>query len=97
MEEWKPREVADAVLQDRCAIMDRTHSLTLDVRQTAWGRLYIMCQIIQPHSHLMCGRSTARVTTGQRVSLNSIESAVAEERDGQKYWVYEHLSQVIFC
>ena len=39
-------------------------------------------------------RSTARVTTGQRVSLNSIESAAQETRDGLTYWVYEHLSQV---
>ena len=44
---------------------------------------------------MCCCRSTARVTTGQRVSLNSIESAVQESRDGLTYWVYEHLSQVI--
>lgn len=39
-------------------------------------------------------RSTARVSTGQRVSLNSVEEAASEEREGHKYWVYEHLSQV---
>ena len=42
-------------------------------------------------------RSTARVTTGQRVSLNSVESAAAETRDGQTYFAYEHLSQVTHC
>ena len=42
-----------------------------------------------------CGRrSTARVSTGQRVSLNSVEESATEQREGQKYWVYEHLSQV---
>lgn len=97
VEEWKAREVADSVLQDRSAITERTHRYIFNITQTARGRLYIMCQVTQPDSHSMCGRSTARVTTGQRVSLNSIESAMAEERDGQKYWVYEHLSQVTFC
>ncbi len=28
------------------------------------------------------------------MSLNSIESAAQETRDGLTYWVYEHLSQV---
>lgn len=39
-------------------------------------------------------RSTARVTTGQRVSLNTIEEAATETRDGHTYWAYEHTSQV---
>ena len=43
---------------------------------------------------MVMARSTARVSTGQRVSLNSIEEASKEERDGHMYWVYEHLSQV---
>ncbi|CAL8470782.1 g10324 [Coccomyxa elongata] len=38
-------------------------------------------------------RSTARVTTGQRVSLNTIEEAATETRDGHTYWAYEHTSQ----
>jgi hypothetical protein len=28
------------------------------------------------------------------VSLNNVEDAVAETRDGLTYWKYEHLSQV---
>ena len=31
VEDWKPREVADTVLQDRCAIMERTHRSTFDM------------------------------------------------------------------
>jgi hypothetical protein len=43
---------------------------------------------------VLADRSTARVTTGQRVSLSSVESAAAEQRDGQTYYVYEHVAQV---
>lgn len=43
----------------------------------------------------MACRSTARVTTGQRVSLNTIEEAGQETRDGHPYWTYEHTSQVL--
>lgn len=40
-------------------------------------------------------RSTQRTTTGQRVSLNSVEAAAAETRDdGTTYFLYEHVSQV---
>ena len=53
------------------------------------------CDQLERLKTVCCSRSTARVTTGQRVSLNSIESAVQESRDGLTYWVYEHLSQVI--
>ncbi len=35
------------------------------------------------------------MSTGQRVSLNSVERASTEQRDGQTYWAYEHLSQVL--
>lgn len=43
-----------------------------------------------------CGgrRSTARITSGQRVALYNVENVHMEERDGQEYWVYEHLAQV---
>jgi hypothetical protein len=34
-----------------------------------------------------------RVTTGQRVSLHQVESAATELRDGQTYFVYEHIAQ----
>ena len=50
-----------------------------------------------PWSQRVCAsvaRSTARVSTGQRVSLNSVEQAAKEARNGQTYWAYEHLSQV---
>eukprot|EP00884_Botryococcus_braunii_P001097 jgi/Botrbrau1/10989/Bobra.0234s0014.1 len=42
---------------------------------------------------VLIDRSTARITTGQRVSLNFVESVDAEEKEGQVYWIYEHLSQ----
>ncbi len=52
----------------------------------------------------MSDRSTARVTSGQRVSLNAVERAEAEQRDGATYWVYTHISQacnflfdILFC
>ena len=42
---------------------------------------------------MLADRSTSRVTAGQRVALNSVEDAAAEQRDGQTYWVYDHISQ----
>lgn len=39
-------------------------------------------------------RSTARLSTGQRTALNDVEDVHAEDRDGQAFYVYEHLSQV---
>ena len=36
---------------------------------------------------VLADRSTSRVTAGQRVALNSVEDATAEQRDGQTYWV----------
>lgn len=42
---------------------------------------------------VLIDKSTARVSTGQRVALNSIEALKVEERDGSKYIVYEHISQ----
>ena len=42
---------------------------------------------------MLADRSTSRVTAGQRVALNSVEDAAAEDRDGQTYWVYNHYSQ----
>lgn len=51
-------------------------------------RVLSMCM----HAHAC--RSTARVSTGQRVALNDVENAAAETRDGEPYYVYEHLSQV---
>lgn len=43
---------------------------------------------------VLIDRSTARLTTGQRTSLNEIENVQAQTRDGQTFWVYEHISQV---
>ncbi len=45
---------------------------------------------------VLIDRSTARITTGQRISLNNVESASAEIRgdDGTIYYVFEHVSQV---
>ncbi|KAK9829939.1 hypothetical protein WJX72_008758 [[Myrmecia] bisecta] len=42
---------------------------------------------------VLTDRSTARITTGQRVSLNLVENATQEDREGTRYWVFEHISQ----
>lgn len=39
-------------------------------------------------------RSTARLSTGQRTALNDVEESHIEDRGGQRFWVYEHRSQV---
>eukprot|EP00238_Polyblepharides_amylifera_P006308 CAMPEP_0196579430 /NCGR_PEP_ID=MMETSP1081-20130531/21992_1 /TAXON_ID=36882 /ORGANISM="Pyramimonas amylifera, Strain CCMP720" /LENGTH=311 /DNA_ID=CAMNT_0041899023 /DNA_START=69 /DNA_END=1004 /DNA_ORIENTATION=+ len=38
-------------------------------------------------------KATGRVTGGQKVALSSLEDVVAEERNGTKYWLFEHVSQ----
>eukprot|EP00242_Pyramimonas_sp_CCMP2087_P006485 CAMPEP_0198209920 /NCGR_PEP_ID=MMETSP1445-20131203/17814_1 /TAXON_ID=36898 /ORGANISM="Pyramimonas sp., Strain CCMP2087" /LENGTH=302 /DNA_ID=CAMNT_0043883835 /DNA_START=92 /DNA_END=1000 /DNA_ORIENTATION=- len=38
-------------------------------------------------------KSTGRVTTGQRVALSSLEESRLEEKNGTKYWLYEHVAQ----
>lgn len=42
---------------------------------------------------VLIDRSTARLTTGQRTSLNDVEGVTKDTRDGLAYWVYEHVSQ----
>ncbi|KAK9839951.1 hypothetical protein WJX74_001041 [Apatococcus lobatus] len=42
---------------------------------------------------ILADRSTARVTTGQRVALNQIETSSRQDREGQMYWLFEHSSQ----
>eukprot|EP00890_Picochlorum_soloecismus_P004705 jgi/Picsp_1/5235/NSC_02598-R1_lumen targeted protein len=42
---------------------------------------------------ILIDRSTARVTSGQRVSLSTVENAKYIERGSQRYCVYEHVSQ----
>ncbi len=42
---------------------------------------------------VLLDRSTGRVTSGQRISLSTVESARFEERDGAKYCIYETVSQ----
>eukprot|EP00877_Chromochloris_zofingiensis_P007690 jgi/Chrzof1/3174/Cz12g14170.t1_PPD5[v5.2] len=42
---------------------------------------------------VLVDRSTARLSSGQRTALNDVEDIHVEERDGQKYWVYEHIAQ----
>lgn len=42
---------------------------------------------------VLTDRSTSRLTSGQRTTLNDVEDVAAEDRDGQTYWLYEHLSQ----
>jgi hypothetical protein len=50
---------------------------------------------MQVAQQVLVDRSTARVTSGQRVALNSIESAkLVKKGDGPRgYYVYEHISQ----
>jgi hypothetical protein len=43
---------------------------------------------------VLADRSTSRLSSGQRTSLNDIEDVKVQERDGQTYVLYEHLSQV---
>lgn len=47
----------------------------------------------QVASEILADRSTARVTSGQRVSLNTLEEANTIEKDGTTYYIYEHISQ----
>jgi len=47
----------------------------------------------QVAEQVLVDRSTARVTSGQRVSLSSVEVASMSEHDGIRYYVYEHVSQ----
>jgi len=42
---------------------------------------------------VLIDRSTSRLTSGQRTALNDVEEVHAETREGQRYFVYEHLSQ----
>ena len=42
---------------------------------------------------VLADRSTARKPTGERVPLSTVESIETEQREGQVYWVYEHVSQ----
>ena len=40
-------------------------------------------------------RATARVTTGQRKSLDQVEEVQQKQgEDGGTYWTYDHISQV---
>ena len=47
----------------------------------------------QVAEQVLVDRSTARITSGQRVSLNVVEQAKVTEKDGFKYYIYEHVSQ----
>lgn len=42
---------------------------------------------------VLAEKSTGRVTTGQRVTLNAVEDARTQVIDGTRYWTYEHLAQ----
>jgi hypothetical protein len=48
---------------------------------------------------VLADRSTSRMSSGQRTSLNDIEGVQVVEKGGQQYVMYEHLSQVgsSFC
>jgi hypothetical protein len=47
----------------------------------------------QVAAEILADRSTARITSGQRVSLNTVEDAISVEKDGTIYYIYEHISQ----
>ncbi|GAB4815892.1 hypothetical protein N2152v2_002938 [Parachlorella kessleri] len=42
---------------------------------------------------VLIDRSTGRLTSGQRVSLNSVEAVEEREQEGVRYILYEHVSQ----
>lgn len=42
---------------------------------------------------VLVDKSTARVTTGQRISLSTLESVQAVQKGSRTYYVYEHVSQ----
>jgi hypothetical protein len=47
----------------------------------------------QMAEQVLLDRSTGRITSGQRVSLATVEDSYFMERNGTKYCVYEHVSQ----
>lgn len=89
---------ADARQRIVCELVDLIDAVTISVSvgppagtlkstpQGAWKARQVAEQVL-------IDRSTARVTSGQRVSLNSVEEATADEKDGITYYIYEHVSQ----
>ena len=51
------------------------------------------CPPAAHHQRPPAHRSTSRVSSGQRVALNDVEEAHAEDRAGSAFYVYEHVSQ----
>ncbi|KAL4430349.1 hypothetical protein ABPG77_002155 [Micractinium sp. CCAP 211/92] len=90
---------ADARQRIVCELADLVDSVTVSVTVgppsgVLKGRTPDQWTARQVAEQVLIDRSTGRVTTGQRVSLSSVESATAETRDdGLVYYVYEHVSQ----
>jgi hypothetical protein len=57
-----------------------------DSDQSAWDAKDVARSVLTD-------KSTARMTTGQRVAEISILDAKTEEKDGVRYWYYEYLEQ----
>ncbi|KAL4525269.1 hypothetical protein Ndes2526A_g07346 [Nannochloris sp. 'desiccata'] len=89
---------ADARQRIVCELADLIDAITVSVSvgppagslrttpQSQWTAKQVAAEIL-------ADRSTARVTSGQRVSLNTIEEANSVEKDGTIYYIYEHISQ----
>jgi hypothetical protein len=89
---------ADARQRIVCELADLIDAITVSVSvgppagslrttpQAQWTAKQVAAEIL-------ADRSTARVTSGQRVSLNTLEEANSIEKDGTTYYIYEHISQ----
>ncbi|KAI7843157.1 hypothetical protein COHA_003141 [Chlorella ohadii] len=89
---------ADARQRIVCELADLIDAVTVSVTVgppsgILKGRTPDQWTARQVAEQVLIDRSTARITTGQRVSLNSVEEASRQERDGLPYFVFEHVSQ----
>eukprot|EP00199_Chlamydomonas_sp_CCMP681_P002769 CAMPEP_0119108856 /NCGR_PEP_ID=MMETSP1180-20130426/15788_1 /TAXON_ID=3052 ORGANISM="Chlamydomonas cf sp, Strain CCMP681" /NCGR_SAMPLE_ID=MMETSP1180 /ASSEMBLY_ACC=CAM_ASM_000741 /LENGTH=312 /DNA_ID=CAMNT_0007094523 /DNA_START=21 /DNA_END=959 /DNA_ORIENTATION=+ len=89
---------ADARQRIVCELLDLNNFISISI---AVGPASGVLKTIPPESWkpydvaltVLVDRSTSRMTTGQRRTLNDVEEVHAEDRDGTRYVVYEHLSQ----
>lgn len=89
---------ADARQRIVCELVDLTNSVTVSLSVGPPGTLlkaktkdkWTAKNVAE---QVLIDKSTARVTTGQRVSLNTVEDAKTVGKSGHTYWIYEHISQ----
>lgn len=89
---------ADARQRIVCELADLINAVTITISvgppsgtlrttpQDSWTARQVAEQVL-------IDRSTARVTSGQRVSLNSVEAAITQVKDDTPYYIYEHIAQ----